>query len=97
MNSVFLNTRFGLTKRLDLLAVYYYIMDRGAPTISLGPNDSITTLPLRRPDPEVRLAYRFNHHVTGNLSYRHFSDNERDFSSLNYRSNVLTLSTRFTF
>ncbi len=97
LNSVFANTRFGLTNRLDLLMVYYYVMDRGAPGVSLGPNDFVAAFPLRRHNPEARLAYRFSNNVTGNLSYRHFSYNERDFGVQDYRSNILTSSLRFTF
>jgi hypothetical protein len=97
MNNVFVNTRFGLTRRLDLLTVYYFILDRGAPGITLGPNDAITTLPLRRHNPEVRVAYRFTNNVTGNLSYRHFSYNEKQFFTQDYRANALTASMRFTF
>jgi len=97
LNTVFVNTRFGLTNRLDLLMVYYYIMDRGAPSISIGPNDLVSAFPLRRHNPEVRLAYRFSNNVTGNISYRHFSYNERDFSVQDYRANILTTSFRFTF
>lgn len=77
--------------------VYYYIMDRGAPAVSLGANDVVNAYPLRRHNPEARLAYRFSNHVTGNLSYRHYSYNERDFSVQDYRSNILTSSLRFTF
>ncbi|HEX8998745.1 MAG TPA: hypothetical protein VGB07_02525 [Blastocatellia bacterium] len=97
INSLYANTRFGLTNRLDLLLVYYYIMDRGAPAVSLGPNDIVNSYPLRRHNPEARLAYRFNNNVTGNLSYRHYSYNERDFFVQDYRSNILTTSLRFTF
>jgi len=97
INSVYVNTRFGLTNRLDLLTYYYYIMDRGAPAVSLGPNDIVNAYPLRRHNPEARLAYRFTNNVTGNLSYRHYSYNERDFFVQDYRSNILTTSLRFTF
>jgi len=97
INSLYANTRFALTNRLDLLMVYYYIMDRGAPSISLGPNDFVSSYPLRRHNPEARLAYRFNNNLTGNLSYRHYSYNERDFSVQDYRSNILTTGLRFTF
>ncbi|MBS1786160.1 MAG: hypothetical protein JST85_00455 [Acidobacteria bacterium] len=97
INSFYANTRFGLTNRLDLLMAYYYIMDRGAPTVSLGPNDFVNSYPLRRHNPEARLAYRFTNNVTGNLSYRHYSYNERDYSVQDYRSNILTTSLRFTF
>jgi hypothetical protein len=97
MNSVFANTRLGLTKRLDLLMAYYYIMDRGAPAVTIGPNDFVTALPLRRHNPEVRLAYRFSNNVTGNISYRHYSYNEREFAAQDYRSNILMSSVRFTF
>lgn len=97
LNSVFANARFGLTKRLDLLMVYYYIMDRGAPSVTIGPNDFVTSLALRRHNPEARLAYRFSNFVTGNLSYRHYSYNEREFAVQDYRSNILTTSLRFTF
>ena len=97
INSIFTNARFGLTNRLDLLVVYYYIKDLGAPSVTTGTNDTILALPLRRHNPEGRLAYRFNNHVTGNLSYRHFSYNERDTSVLDYRSNLVTLGARFTF
>lgn len=97
INSFYANTRFALTNRLDLLMVYYYIMDRGAPSVSLGPNDFVSSLPLRRHNPEARLAYRFTNSVTGNFSYRHYSYNERDLSAQDYRSNILTTSLRFTF
>ncbi len=97
INSVYLNTRLGLSKRLDLMMFYYYIMDRGIPSVSLGPNDNANALPLRRHNPEARLAYRFTNHVTGNLSYRHYSYNERDFFVQDYRANILTSSLRFTF
>ena len=97
LNSVFANTRFGLTNRLDLLMVYYYIMDRGAPTVSVGPNDLVSAFPLKRHNPEVRLAYRFSNNVTGNLSYRHYSYNESEFAVQDYRANILTTSLRFTF
>src|SRR5215813_4677660 len=97
LNSVFVNTRFSLTNRLDLLMIYYYIMDRGAPSVSVGTNDLVSAFPLRRHNPEVRLAYRFSNNVTGNLSYRHYSYNERDFAVQDYRANILTTSLRFTF
>ncbi len=97
LNSVFANTRFGLTNRLDLLMVYYYVMDRGAPSVSIGANDFVSAYPLRRHNPEVRLAYRFSNYVTGNLSYRHFSYNEKEFAVQDYRANILTSSLRFTF
>jgi hypothetical protein len=97
INTFYANTRLGLTNRLDLLMLYYYISDRGAPTVSLGANDIVSTYPLRRHNPEARLAYRFNNNVTGNLSYRHYSYNERDFSFQDYQSNILTTSLRFTF
>ncbi|MBL8166629.1 MAG: hypothetical protein JNJ50_00655 [Acidobacteria bacterium] len=97
INSLYTNARFGLTNRLDMIMVYYYIMDRGAPAVSLGANDVVNAYPLRRHNPEARLAYRFSNHVTGNLSYRHYSYNEKDFSVQDYRSNILTSSLRFTF
>jgi hypothetical protein len=97
MNSVFANARFGLTDRLDLLMVYYYIQDRGAPSVTLGANDIVTALPLKRHNPELRIAYRFSNHVTGNVSYRHYSYNERLLSVQDYRSNILTVGARFTF
>jgi hypothetical protein len=97
LNTVFVNTRFGLTNRLDLLMVYYYVMDRGAPSISVGPNDLVSAFPLRRHNPEARLAYRFSNNVTGAISYRHYSYNERDFAVQDYRANILTTSLRFTF
>ncbi len=97
INSIYANTRFGLTNHLDLMMYYYYIMDRGAPTVATGANDVVSALPLRRHNPEVRLAYRFTNNLTGNLSYRHYSYNEREFSVQDYRSNILTTSFRFTF
>ena len=97
LNSVFANVRLGLTNRLDLLMAYYYVMDRGAPTVTVGANDLVSAFPLHRHNPEARLAYRFNNHVTGNLSYRHYSYNERDFAVQDYRANILTTSLRFTF
>jgi hypothetical protein len=72
-------------------------MDRGAPSVSIGPNDFVSAFPLKRHNPEVRLAYRFSNNVTGNLSYRHYSYNERDFAFQDYRTNILTTSLRFTF
>jgi len=43
------------------------------------------------------IADTLTNNVTGNLSYRHYSYNERDFSVQDYRSNILTTSLRFTF
>ncbi len=97
MNSAFTNARVALTNRLDLLLVYYYLNDRGAPSGIGGTNNTVLALPLRRHNPEARLAYRFNNHFTGNVSYRHFSYNERDLSTLDYRSNITTISARFNF
>jgi hypothetical protein len=97
LNTIFANTRFGLTNRLDLLMVYYYVMDRGAPRIVVGPNDLLSAYPLRRHNPEARLAYRFSNNVTGNISYRHYSYNEQEFAVQDYRANILTTSLRFTF
>lgn len=97
MNSVYANARFGLTNRLDLLLAYYYIKDLGAPSGTVGATDSVLALPLRRHNPEARISYRFNNHFTGNVSYRHFSYNERDLSVLDYRSNITTVSARINF
>lgn len=104
---MFLDTRVGITKRLDLLMVYRYLKDIGAPNTartSAGPYDFINAFPLYRHNPEMRLAYRFNNHVTGNLSYRHFSYNEKNFRSdlvgfrsQDYAANIMTTSLRFTF
>lgn len=96
VNSVFTNARFAITNRLDLLMAYYYIKDIGAPQTTTG-TTTVLALPLKRHNPEARLSYRFNNHVTGNVSYRHYSYNERDFSVMDYRSNIVTISTRFTF
>lgn len=101
-NFVFLDSRFGVTNRLDLFLVYRYIKDLGAPTRDLltpppSPNDFITALPLLRHNPEARLAFRFTNQITGNVSYRHYSYNERLFSIEDYRSNIVTTSVRFTF
>lgn len=97
MNSLYLNTRFGLTERMDFMLYYYYIIDRGRPTAVASSFDIVNTYPLRRHNPEARVSYRFTNHVTGNLSYRHFSYNEDAFSFSDYRSNILTTSLRFTF
>jgi hypothetical protein len=97
MNSVFTNARFALTNRLDFLMVYYYIKDLGAPSVTTGTSDTVLALPLRRHNPEARISYRFNNHFTGNVSYRHFSYNERDLSALDYRSNITTVSARINF
>jgi hypothetical protein len=97
INSLFVNSRFGVTSRVDLMLYYYYIMDRGAPAVAIGATDLLNAYPLRRHNPEARIAYRFNNRVTGNLSFRHFSYNEDLFSFQDYRSNILTTSLRFTF
>ncbi|MBI3649613.1 MAG: hypothetical protein HY231_01035 [Acidobacteria bacterium] len=78
----FFDTRIGVTKRLDLFVLYRYLKDVGAPNAAapvLVPanNDFVTSLPLQRHNPEARLAFRCNNHVTANLSYRHYSYNER--------------------
>jgi hypothetical protein len=99
-NFFFVDGRVGLTRRLDLLFVYRYLQDRGAPDdpgVPPGPNNFVTQLPLSRHNPEVRLAYRFNNRLTGNLSYRHYSYNERISSVEDYRANILTTGFRFTF
>lgn len=84
---LFFDTRVGVTNRLDLFLVYRYLKDLGAPNATApvlvpapSPDGSInftTSLPLKRHNPEARLAYRFSNHFTANLSYRHYSYNER--------------------
>jgi hypothetical protein len=79
---LFLDSRVGVTNRLDLFLVYRYIKDLGAPGGAelfppAAPNDFISALPLKRHNPEARLAYRFNNHLTANVSYRHYSYNEK--------------------
>lgn len=90
VNNVFFNGRIGLTNRLDLLMMYNYMKDRGAPaglvvapgSVPLAAGDNIQALPFFRHNPEGRLAYRFSNHLTGNLSYRHFSYNETNLSRI---------------
>ena len=96
-SSFYLNGRLGVTNRLDLLFNYYYLIDRGAPTVVVGPNDFVSALPLKRHNPEARLSYRFTDHVSGNISYRHYSYNETQLLTQDYRANILTTSLRFTF
>lgn len=79
---LFFDSRVGVTNRLDLFLVYRYLRDLGAPN-GVAPvlvptnNDFITSLPLKRHNPEARVAYRFSNHFTANLSYRHYSYNEK--------------------
>ncbi|MEW6128572.1 MAG: hypothetical protein AB1757_16150 [Acidobacteriota bacterium] len=79
---MFFDSRVGVTNRLDLFFVYRYIKDLGAPG-GVGffpaplPNDFITSLPLKRHNPEARLSFRINNHATANVSYRHYSYNEK--------------------
>jgi hypothetical protein len=79
---LFFDSRVGVTNRLDLFVVYRYLKDLGAPN-GVAPllvpanNEFITSLPLKRHNPEARLAYRFSNHFTANLSYRHYSYNEK--------------------
>lgn len=88
VSSVFFNGRLGVTNRLDLLMMYNYIKDHGAPSgitlpassVPLAAGDNIQALPMRRHNPEGRVAYRFSNNLTGNLSYRHFSYNEMNLS-----------------
>lgn len=99
-NFVFADTRIAMTSRLDLLLVYRYLMDRGAPTslvLAPGADNFVAEIPLRRHNPEARLAYRFSNYFTGNISYRHFSYNERLAFIEDYRANILTISGRFNF
>lgn len=95
----FLDSRLPITKYLDLLLVYRYVHDHGAPSglTSTGPYDFVTSFPLQRHNPEARLAIHFNSHATVNVSYRNFSYNERNFTVQDYRSNILTSSLRLTF
>lgn len=57
----------------------------------------MTSFPLERHNPEARLAIHFNSHATLNVSYRHFSYNERNFFVQDYRSNIVTTGLRLTF
>lgn len=95
----FLDTRLPITKYVDLMLVYRYVHDHGAPSNPqvTGPNDIVTSFPLERHNPEARLAIHFNSHATFNLSYRNFSYNERNFFVQDYRSNIVTTSLRLTF
>src|SRR5262249_6641265 len=99
-HSYFLDSRLGLTRRLDLMLVYRYLQDRGAPVstgIPAGPNNFIFALPLHRHNPEARLAGRFSEARRRNPSYRHYSYNEKNFSAQDYRARIVTTSLRFTF
>jgi hypothetical protein len=94
----FADTRIGITKYVDLLLVYRYLRDKGAPSVTgLGANDIVTAFPLKRHNPEARLAMHLNRHATLNLSWRNFSYNERNFAVQDYHSNIITSSLRFTF
>lgn len=95
----FLDARVGITKYVDVLMVYRYLRDKGAPSNApvTSANDIVTAFPLKRHNPEARLAVHLSPHATVNVSYRHFSYNERNFSVQDYRSNILTSSLRFTF
>ncbi|MFN7927791.1 MAG: hypothetical protein U0Y68_07570 [Blastocatellia bacterium] len=102
LSSVFFNGRIGITNRLDLLMLYNYIKDRGAPgglvlplsNVPLASGDNIQALPMLRHNPEGRLAYRFNNKLTGNLSYRHFRYSE---TNLSRRLNADASATNVTF
>jgi hypothetical protein len=97
-NFAFTDARFAITKHLDALLSYRYTGDRGAPDDrKINTNDFISSLPLARHNPEFRLAYRFNDHITANVTYRHYSYNERDRFIQDYRANILTTSVRYTF
>lgn len=92
----FFDSRVGVTNRLDLFLVYRYITDRGAPDgVSFFPppalNDFIASLPMKRHNPEARLAFRINNHATANVSYRHYSYNER--FNINYFKSYTSSST----
>ena len=95
----FADARVGITKFVDVLLVYRYLRDKGAPSSPpvTSANDIVTSFPLKRHNPEARLAVHLNRHATLNVSYRHFSYNERNFSVQDYRSNILTSSLRLTF
>ncbi len=99
-NLFFLDSRFGVTNRLDLFLVYRYIQDRGAPSsasVPSGPNNFITSFPLYRHNPEARIAFRFNNHVTASLSYRYYNYDEKSFAVQDYQGKIFTTSLRFTF
>ena len=95
----FLDSRIGITKYVDLLLAYRYLKDRGAPSSApvTGPNDFATAFPLKRHNPEARLAIHLGNRTTLNVNYRHYSYNEKLFSNQDYRSNIVTTSARFTF
>jgi hypothetical protein len=95
----FADARIGITKYADVLLVYRYLRDKGAPSSPpvTSANDIVTAFPLKRHNPEARLAVHLNRHFTVNVSYRHFSYNERNFAVQDYRSNILTSSLRLTF
>src|SRR5262245_19605151 len=99
-NAVFVDSRFGVTRRLDLFLIYRYLQDRGAPA-SIGfptsATDFVSSLPLHRHNPEARISFRFNHHTTGSIAYRHYSYNETILNPEDYRANILTTSLRFVF
>jgi hypothetical protein len=99
-NLIFLDSRFGITNRLDFFLLYRYIQDRGAPSsasVPAGPNNFISSFPLYRHNPEARVAFRFNNHVTANLSYRYYNYEEKSFNVQDYQAKILTTSLRFTF
>jgi hypothetical protein len=99
-NAVFVDSRIGVTRRLDLFLIYRYLQDRGAPAAAGFPTsatDFVSSLPLHRHNPEARISFRFNRHTTGSISYRHYSYNEIILNPEDYRANILTTSLRFVF
>jgi len=99
-NAVFVDSRFGLTRRLDIFLIYRYLQDRGAPAsigFPIGATDFVNSLPLHRHNPEARISFRFNHRTTGSITYRHYSYNETILKPEDYRANILTASLRFVF
>ena len=95
----FFDTRVPITKYVDFMLVYRYINDRGAPSgiTSTGPYDFVTAFPLKRHNPEARLAMHLSRHATLNVSWRNFSYNERNFAVQDYHSNIMMSSLRITF
>jgi hypothetical protein len=99
-HALFVDSRFGLTRRLDIFLIYRYLQDRGAPAsigFPTGATDFVNSLPLHRHNPEARISFRFNHRTTGSISYRHYSYNEIMLNPEDYRANILTTSLRLVF
>ncbi len=94
---VFADLSVGVTRRLELAAGYRLVRDAGIDRADAGPNDFFTSFPLAFHRPSARLTIRLSGNLKWNVSYDHYSYNEKRLAVQDYHANLLYTSLQLGF